>query len=155
MAAPASGTVCSARDVVRPRPDMALIGHDPRLFQTCAGSIAACVFLTTCAGSCLVVAETWNEALARMPLGTGRIELNRTNCVALMLRGFQSNQTVKALIFMPGATDEFYMFRSARGVLTNNHPSLFDAVTALTNQTLIRVSFLPPLLLLHSDEASV
>ena len=53
--------------------------------------------------------EPWQDALARMPLGVpqnGVIELNRTNCVPLMLDAFQSNGVVKALIFMPGATDE-------------------------------------------------
>ncbi len=45
-----------------------------------------------------------------MPLGTNVTELNRTNCVGIMLRAFQSNNVVKALIFMPGATDEFYFF---------------------------------------------
>jgi hypothetical protein len=69
-----------------------------------------------------------------------------------MLRAFQSNDTVKALIFMPGATDEFYMFHRANAKLANASLSLLDAVSALTNQTLIRVTFFPPFLLLHSDE---
>src|SRR5215472_14774185 len=96
--------------------------------------------------------EAWQNALAGMPLKPGVTELSRTNCVAEMLAAFQSNQVVKALIFMPGATDEFYMFRRAKAVLTNAEPSLLDAVNALTNQTLIRATFLPPLLLLHTDE---
>ncbi len=96
--------------------------------------------------------ESWQAALARMPLGTNVTQLNRTNCVDLMLHAFQSNAVVKALIFMPGATDELYMFRRARARLTNESPTLLDAVSALTNQTLIRATFLPPLLLLHSDE---
>ena len=87
-----------------------------------------------------------------MPLGASVAELNRTNCVALLLRAFQSNQTVKALVFMPGATDEFYMFRRAKANLTNASPMLLDAVSALTNQTFIRATFQPPLLLLHTDE---
>jgi hypothetical protein len=53
---------------------------------------------------------------------------------------------------MPGATDEFYMFRRAKAELTNAAPSLLDAIVALTNQTLIRATFRPPLLLLHTDE---
>src|SRR5436190_21325166 len=97
-------------------------------------------------------AERWEAALERMPLGQNVVELNRTNCVRLMLDAFQSNQVVKALIFMPGATDEFYMFRRAKALLTSSSPSLLDAVVALTNQTLIRATFRPPLLLLHSDE---
>jgi len=100
----------------------------------------------------LSAAETWQAALGRMPLGTNVTQLNRTNCVGIMLRAFQSNDVVKALIFMPGATDEFYFFRRARADLTNNPASLLDAVSALTNQTLIRATFHPPLLLLHTGE---
>jgi len=96
--------------------------------------------------------ETWPLALGRMPLAAPVAELTRNNCVDVMLRAFQSNATVKALIFMPGATDEFYMFKRARATLTNSAPTLLDAVTALTNQTNIRVAFLPPFLLLHTDE---
>jgi len=87
-----------------------------------------------------------------MPLDSGVTELTRTNCVDVMLRSFQSNEVVKALIFMPGATDEFYMFKRARAHLTNASPTLVDAVSALTNQTFIRATFRSPFLLLHSDE---
>jgi hypothetical protein len=90
-----------------------------------------------------------------MPLGTGAMELGRTNCVPLMLDAFQSNGVVKALIFMPGATDELYFFRRARATLTNAAPSLLDAVTALKNQTHIQATFQPPLLLLHTTEDSL
>lgn len=98
-----------------------------------------------------IAAESWETALAQMPLGPIHT-LNRTNCAEVMLRALQSNTTVKALIFMPGATDEFYMFRRAHAELTNQRPTLLDAVIALTNQTLIRATFRAPLLLLHSDE---
>ena len=87
-----------------------------------------------------------------MPLGTNVAELNRTNCVGIMLRAFQSNYVVKALVFMPGATDEFYFFRRARANLAESPASLLTAVSALTNQTLIRATFRPPLLLLHTTE---
>jgi hypothetical protein len=96
--------------------------------------------------------EPWADALSRMPLDQQVTELNRTNCVEVMLRALQPDPVVKALVFMPGATDEFYMFRRARAELTNASPSLLDAVSALTNQTFIQVSFIPPLLLLHTDE---
>jgi hypothetical protein len=99
--------------------------------------------------------EPWQDALARMPLGAGVVELDRTNCVPLMLNAFQSNGVVKALIFMPGATDELYFFRRAHATLTNANPSLLDAVTALTNQTHIQATFQPPLLLLHTTEDSL
>lgn len=94
--------------------------------------------------------EDWQTPLAGMPLGTNVAELNATNCVKIMLRAFQSNSTVKALVFMPGATDEFYFFHRARAVLTNANPSLLDAVNALTNQSRIQATFRPPFLLLHA-----
>jgi hypothetical protein len=96
--------------------------------------------------------ETWQAALSRMPLGTNVTQLNRKNCVRIMLPAFQSNDVAKALIFMPGATDEFYMFRRAKATLTNSSPTLLDAVNALTNQTLIKATFRRPFLLLHTDE---
>ena len=100
----------------------------------------------------LSAAETWPDALSAMPLNTNVTQLNRTNCVGILLRAFQSNDVVKALNFMPGATDEFYFFRRARAEMTNSPASLLDAVSALTNQTLIRATFRPPLLLLHTAE---
>ncbi len=96
--------------------------------------------------------EPWQAALAKMPLRAPTMELNRTNCVPTMLQAFAATEVVKGLVFMPGATDEFYMFRRARAHLTNAAPTLMDAVMALTNQTLIRAHFLPPLLLLHTEE---
>ena len=78
--------------------------------------------------------------------------LDRSNCVPLMLASFRSNTVAKGLIFMPGATDEFYFFRRASAVLTNDQPTLLDAVTALTNQTLIRCMFREPFVLLFSAE---
>ena len=90
-----------------------------------------------------------------MPLGTNVTELNRANCTLLMLNAFQSNAVVKALVFMPGATDELYFDRRVHAKLTNANPSLLDAVVALTNQTYIRATFRAPLLLLHASEDSL
>lgn len=87
-----------------------------------------------------------------MPLKSRIARLNRTNTVPVLLESFQANASVKALIFMPGATDELYLFKRAAADLTNTAPTLLDAVSALTNQTLIRATFLPPFLLLHTDE---
>jgi hypothetical protein len=96
--------------------------------------------------------EPWQTALARMPLLASPSQLNQTNCVGLLLHSFESNDVVKALIFMPGATDELYLFHRVRANLTNAAPSLLDAVNALVSQSQIRVTFLVPLLLLHTDE---
>ncbi len=86
-----------------------------------------------------------------MPLGEVT-ELNQGNCVKLMIASFQRNSAVKAIIFMPGATDEFNFFHRARAKLTNNAPTMLDAVVALTNQTLIRATVRPPFLLMHTAE---
>jgi hypothetical protein len=95
---------------------------------------------------------TWQDAFAQMPLTNRVTELNRSNCVATMLGSFRRNPAVKGLIFMPGATDEFYFFRRARARLTNSAPTLLDAVAALTHQTYIRATVRPPFLLLHTAE---
>src|ERR1700761_1780706 len=100
------------------------------------------ILLLLCASQAAAFAsDTWQAALSRMPLTTPAPQLTRTNCVQVMLDSFQSNNVVKGIVFMPGATDEFYMFHRAKATLTNDTPSLFDAVVALTNQTFIRATF--------------
>jgi hypothetical protein len=94
----------------------------------------------------------WRKALSQMPLGASVTELDRTNCIPIMLNAFQSNDVVKALIFMPGATDEICFFRRAHAKLSGANPSLADAIAALTSQTYIRADFHPPFLLLHTTE---
>ena len=110
------------------------------------------LLLTLWLATHLALAQDWPAALRQMPLAPGVSKLTANNCTDVMLHAFQSNHVVKAIIFMPGATDEFYMFHRAHAVLTNATPTLLDAVTALTNQTLIRVTFRAPFLLLHTDE---
>jgi hypothetical protein len=102
-----------------------------------------------------IAEENWQSALSRMPLGENVTELSRTNIVPLMLSAFQSNDIVKAVIFLPGATDEIYFFRRVHATLMNANPSLLDAVTALRNQTHIQATFQAPLLLLHTTEDSL
>lgn len=96
--------------------------------------------------------EPWQDALAKMPLRPGVTQLTKTNAVQVLLEAFQENDAAKALIFMPGATDEFYFFNRGNATITNSSPTLLDAITALTNQTLIQVTFRSPFILLHSRE---
>jgi len=112
-----------------------------------------CLFFTSCCS--LLALEPWQEALARMPLQRGTQHLTKTNVVETLLESFLENEAAKALIFMPGATDEFYFFNRGNAQLTNAAPTLFDAIAALTNQTLIHVTFRPPFILLHSAEDSL
>lgn len=113
------------------------------------------LFASCWLGLATLAAEPWQQALARMPLLTEPTQLTRSNCVDVMLRSFQSNEIVKALIFMPGATDEFYMFRRAQAKISTAHPTLLDAILALTNQTQIALTFRAPFLLLHTAEDSL
>jgi hypothetical protein len=111
-------------------------------------------FLWSCA--CLIsgalwAQDSWQAVLARMPLEPNVRQLRRLDCVDILWRAFQPNGLVKAVILMPGATDEWYMFRPEKVDLPQANPTLLDAVSALTNQTRIRVTFRPPLLLLYTD----
>jgi hypothetical protein len=96
--------------------------------------------------------ESWQDALSKMPLGTDVTQLSRTNAIPVLLNAFQSNRVVKALIFMPGAADEFVFLRRAHARLTKANPSLTDAIVALTNQTYIQAEFRPPFLLLYTTQ---
>jgi hypothetical protein len=94
-------------------------------------------------------AESWPSALDQMPMRISAVVLNKTNIVGAMLGAFQSNTVVKAIVFMPGATDDLYFFsRVIR--LTNTSPTLLDTVVALTNQTEVRARFAASRLLLFT-----
>ncbi|HEY1663252.1 MAG TPA: hypothetical protein VGI03_12605 [Verrucomicrobiae bacterium] len=110
-----------------------------------------CIFSATLR----TLAQDWVTALSNMPLSAPATELNRTNCVPLLLNSLQPNDTVKALIFMPGATDEIYFFRRAHATLAYSNVTLLEAIVALTNQTFIQADFRPPFLILHTTEDSL
>lgn len=97
-------------------------------------------------------AEPWQDALAAMPLATNTTLISRTNTVGIMLGSFQSNSVIKGLILMPGATDELYFFRRVNVPFAVAHPTLLDCLTAITNQTHILATVVPPFLVLHSTE---
>jgi hypothetical protein len=104
------------------------------------------------AATALRAQPAWQEEFAKMPLTEKVSVLDRRNCVRILLNSFQRNAAVQALIFMPGATDEFYFFRRAEARLSNSAPTLLDAVIALTNQSYLRATVVPPFLLLHTAE---
>jgi len=119
-----------------------------------APNARVCVWLlmALCGSAVLRAEEPWTAALARMPLATPATELSWSNAIPLLLPALQSNVVVKGLVFLPGATDEFYLFRRATVRLTNASSSLLDAVRALTNQTRLQATFRAPLLLLHTPQ---
>ena len=98
----------------------------------------------------LMAQTNWPALLEQMPLPADVPLLNRDNCVEVMLRAFRSNDTVKALIFMPSVADDFYLINRGRK-LDLRAGNLRAAVNALTNATAIRVTFKAPFLLLHTE----
>src|SRR5581483_2691992 len=108
-------------------------------------------FLLLVNASICRAADDWRAVLAGMPLREPVTELNTSNYARLLLGAFESNDTVKALIIMPGAVDTFFWHRETTATLTNASPTLLDAVVALTNQTRIHATFEPPFLLLRFD----
>jgi hypothetical protein len=95
-------------------------------------------------------AEGWQEALRGMPLDA-ETALNRDNCLPILLRAFQSNAVVKALVFLPAVADDFYLINRDQPKLNVKAANLLAAITALTNATAVRATFQAPLLLLHLD----
>ena len=87
-----------------------------------------------------------------MPLVRPASRLDKSNAGPLLIESFRSNAVVKALVLMPGCTDEIYFFEKAVAELKKPSPTLLDAVVALTNQTAIKLTFQPPFLLLYTAE---
>jgi hypothetical protein len=114
--------------------------------------ITAIVVMVALLSLVISVQADWREDLARMPLVGNPSALDETNCVPLMLQAFHGGKSVKALIFMPGATDELYFFHRVHVRLQNSNPRLSDAVAALTNHTSIHATWRVPFLILHTDE---
>jgi hypothetical protein len=102
-------------------------------------------------GPALAADQTWPEALARMPLPSPTPPLNRDNVVCVLLESFRSNAVVKALIVLPGVSDDFYLVNRDQPKLNLRATNFLEAVTALTNATAVRATFRAPFLLLHVD----
>lgn len=99
-----------------------------------------------------VARADWRGELAAMPMRADLRALDETNCAPAMLEAFRGGNSVRALIFMPGATDELYFFHRVNVQLPSAGVTLADAVVALTNQTRIKAAWRAPFLILHTDE---
>jgi len=91
----------------------------------------------------------WTDELARMPLPGETVPIGRKNFIPVCLRSFTSNQTVKALVFLPAVADDFYLINRDQPDLQITATNLFQCLQALTNQSTIRVSFAAPFVFLH------
>ena len=92
--------------------------------------------------------EVWTEAFRQMPLSSA-VMLNRDNAIPVLLDAFTSNAVVKALLFLPAVSDDFYLINRDKPRLNIVASNLLDAILALTNATGLRVTFHAPFLLLH------
>jgi hypothetical protein len=97
------------------------------------------------------VAGDWRDALEAMPMTNRSVLLNRSNAISLLVESFSPNSMVKALVVLPGVTDDFYLINRDQPSLNIRAINLLEAVTALTNRTAVRATFLAPFLLLHLD----
>jgi hypothetical protein len=107
--------------------------------------IAACL-VTGIAGA---AGQTWQDALRKMPLPESALPISRENCVSVCLTNFQSNTTVKALIFLPAVSDDFYLVNRDKPKLNITAGNLFEALSRLTNSTECQLTFTEPFLLVH------
>jgi hypothetical protein len=92
--------------------------------------------------------EAWEAELNRMPLATNRIHFSKSEPAEIILRALQTSVVVKAIVFLPSATDELYFNDRGSVVFTNSTPTVLDAISALTQHTGIRAIFRAPFLML-------
>src|SRR6187402_870208 len=112
-------------------------------------ALALTIVLWWCVGLCLSFGaeQTWQSALARMPLPSPAPLLNRDNAVCVLLESFRSNAIVKALAVLPGVSDDFYLVNRDKPKLDLRATNLLEAIIALTNATTVRATFRAPFLL--------
>lgn len=99
----------------------------------------------------LAAQDCWHDALKTMPLANRTALLNRSNTIPLLVESFRSNSSVKALVVLPAVTDDFYLINRDQPPLNLRAANVFEAITALTNATAVRVMFSSSFLLLHLD----
>src|SRR5258706_1350628 len=92
--------------------------------------------------------QSWEEAMITMALPQ-EVVINRDNCISVCLTNFPSNSTVKALIFLPGVSDDFYLINRDRPKLNIRAANIFEALRQITNATALKLTFNSPFLLVH------
>lgn len=92
--------------------------------------------------------EPWIAALRTMPVPP--IALHRSNAVDVLLGAFRSNEVVKAVVVLPGVSDDFYLIHRDAPPLNLRATNLWAAIVALTNATSMRVTWREPWVLLHA-----
>lgn len=110
-------------------------------------SLALLSFLFLCA--ICASGQSWESALAQMAL-TKKGPFERETVIPVCLESFRSNATVKALLFLPGVSDDFYLINRNKPKLAIPAATISEALIALTNATQIKVSYRAGFLLVHT-----
>ena len=83
------------------------------------------------------------------------VALNRSNAVDVLLGSFQSNAVVKAVVVLPGVSDDFYLIHRDAPPLNLHAANLWEGIIAFTNATAMRVMWRKPFVLLHAGARDV
>ena len=94
------------------------------------------------------------KVLRAMPLPPAAT-LNRSNAVDVLLGAFQSNGVIKAIVILPGVSDDFYLIHRDAPALNLRATNLWEGIVALTNATAMRVTWRKPFVLLHARPSDV
>lgn len=113
------------------------------------------VWLLVCGWPALLhgAEESWVKALRTMPVPP--VALNRSNAVDVLLGAFQSNTVVKAIVVLPGVSDDFYLIHRDAPALNLRATNLWEGIVTLTNATAMRVTWRKPFVLLHARASDV
>ncbi|MCI0744733.1 MAG: hypothetical protein L0Y58_04930 [Verrucomicrobia subdivision 3 bacterium] len=107
-----------------------------------------------CCFCCPAGAESWTNALGRLPLPENTV-LSRDNFIPAVLTAFQSNATVGGIVFLPAVSDDFYLVNRDKTKLNLRAPDIACAITGLTHATEVRATFSQGILFLHLARETV
>jgi hypothetical protein len=111
-------------------------------------ALAAILFLLTAS---LPAAEPWQESLAEMPVPARAFRIYKTEPAKVLFDAFRSNAIVKALIFLPAATDQLYFFD--RGFVTPpKKANVLTVLEKISERSPLQFTFRSPFLLIHAPE---
>lgn len=96
----------------------------------------------------------WMEELEAMPLAGQASRIDPESAPVLLLESFKctAQSEARALVLLPGATDELYFFKRIDLPLPEPRPSLGGLLQMLTNQTRLSIQWEPPLILVRTPE---
>jgi hypothetical protein len=86
-----------------------------------------------------------------MPIPANAPPLNRDNAAGILVHSFRSNAVVSGLLILPDVFDDFYLINRDKPALNIRATNLLDALTRLTNNTTVRLTFRGSFVMAHMD----